>query len=169
MESELLLELYKTQAKIIFGYLIKTGCPKEEAEDIVQESFVKAVEYMDGVSVDKLSSWLFRVALNNYKNRLKRKSFINQLSIDGDSFFERLIGDSDISEIIIKKEDNNRIIDCLTSLKEEFKNLLILKYELDLSYLEISKLLGIPENTVKTYLYRARNEFKNSWRDNYGE
>ena len=42
-----------------------------------------------------------------------------------------------------------------------------MKYQADLSYKQISILLGIPENTVRTYLYRAREEFKERWSENY--
>ena len=39
---------------------------------------------------------------------------------------------------------------------------------MDLSYKEIGRLLGLSEVTIKTYLYRARNEFKRLWREDYG-
>lgn len=65
MDYNLLYDLYKRQSKIIYLYLVKRGCQREEAEDIVQDSFIKAIENMDGVAAEKLSSWLFRVALNN--------------------------------------------------------------------------------------------------------
>jgi RNA polymerase sigma-70 factor (ECF subfamily) len=42
-----------------------------------------------------------------------------------------------------------------------------MKYQADLSYKQISILLGMPENTVKTYLYRARDEFKERWNEIY--
>lgn len=169
MNKELLMELYRRQSKIIFGYLIKCGCRREEAEDIVQESFVKAIEYMDGVSVDKLSSWLFRVAINRYKNMIKKKSVSNQLSIDGEEFFKNLAGDEDIVNEIIENETALSIKQCLGNVKEEFRMLLIFKYEMELSYKEIGRLTGLTEDTVKTYLYRARNEFKRIWRENYGQ
>lgn len=41
MSKEVLTELYNRQARIIYGYLLKHGCRKEEAEEIVQESFTK--------------------------------------------------------------------------------------------------------------------------------
>nr|WP_307906179.1 sigma factor-like helix-turn-helix DNA-binding protein [Clostridium botulinum] len=44
---------------------------------------------------------------------------------------------------------------------------MIFKYELDLSYKEMSLLLGISEDVIKTYLYRARNKFKEIWREQY--
>lgn len=48
----------------------------------------------------------------------------------------------------------------LNSLNEKYSSLLIFKYEMDLSYKEIAALLGLNEAVVKTYLYRARNKFK---------
>lgn len=169
MDRELLFELYKRQSKIIYGYLIKCGCKREEAEDIVQDSFVKAIEYMDGVHPEKLSSWLFMVALNSFRNRRKKALRTNEISIDEEGFYSRIMGEMDTLERILLKEKRINIRDCLLKQKEEFRTLLILKYDMELSYREIGKLLGFSEDIVKTYLYRARNEFKKYWGENYGE
>ncbi|BDR66498.1 hypothetical protein K144316041_07080 [Clostridium tetani] len=75
--------------------------------------------------------------------------------------------DINIEKNLLSKEKSNDIKLCLNSLKEKSKSLLILKYDMELSYREISILLGIKEDTIKTYLYRARNEFKKVWRDKY--
>lgn len=166
MDNQLLLELYKKQSKIILGYLIKNGCTKEEAEDIMQDSFVKAIQYMDGVSKEKLSSWLFRVAINEFKNRIKRKKRLIQLSIDEEQFSNSLSLDKDFTEDIIITERNKEIKSCLNRLKSGTKDLLILKYGMELSYKEISLLLGMQEAVVKTYLYRARKEFEKEWLKN---
>lgn len=63
MDKEILTELYEDQAKIIYRYLLKCGCHKEDAEEIVQESFIKAIQFIDGVDVKKQTSWIFKVAL----------------------------------------------------------------------------------------------------------
>jgi len=55
----------------------------------------------------------------------------------------------------------------LNGLKPVYKNLLVLKYVVGLSYREIAEILGVREQTVKTYIYRARQKFKNNWRSNY--
>ncbi|BDR80473.1 DNA-directed RNA polymerase sigma-70 factor [Clostridium tetani] len=167
MEHRILYDLYKRQAKIIYLYLIKRGCQKEEAEDIVQDSFIKAIEYMDGVAVDKLSSWLFKVALNNYYNRIKKNRIYSKSSIDDVGMYMDISSDINIEKNLLSKEKSNDIKLCLNSLKEKSKSLLILKYDMELSYREILILLGIKEDTIKTYLYRARNEFKKVWRDKY--
>jgi len=168
MSKEFLTELYNRQAKIIYMYLLKYGCRKEEAEEIVQESFIKAIQHIDGVDERKLPSWIFKVALNTYRNYLKRKSVITELSIDGGGFFSRLAAEGDFTETILVNESAISVRDCLSRLKDGYKDLLILKYEMELSYKEIGRLLGLSDATVKTSLYRARNEFKRLWREAYG-
>lgn len=163
MDNQLLLNLYKSEAKIIFGYLIKIGCTKEESEDIIQDSFVKAIQYMDGISKEKLSSWLFTVAINEFRNRTKKQKKQYQLSIDEREFFNNLAEEDDFTEDLLSKEQRNEVIGCLNNLKNSNKNLLILKYEMELSYRDIGTLLGIKETVVKTYLYRARKEFEKEW------
>jgi RNA polymerase sigma factor (sigma-70 family) len=167
MDNQLLIELYKKQSKIIFGYLIKNGCSKEEAEDIVQDSFTKAIQYMDGVAKDKLSSWLFKVAINEFRNRLKKNKRIYQLSIDEEEFSSRLTAAGDFTEQALLKEQKQEVKECLSKLKGGYKDLLILKYEMELTYKEISLLLGMQETIVKTYLYRARKEFEREWNKSY--
>ncbi len=70
MDKDIVISLYKKQFKIICLYLVKCGCSVNDAEDIVHDSFIKAIEYIDGVAIENLSSWLFRVAINT-KMKLK--------------------------------------------------------------------------------------------------
>ncbi|GCD11450.1 RNA polymerase sigma factor [Clostridium tagluense] len=163
MDSQLLLDLYKRQAKIIFGYLIKNGCTKEESEDIIQDSFLKAMQYMDGISKEKLSSWLFTVALNEFRNRIKKHKKQYLLSIDEEEFYNNFTKEEDFTERLLLKERCNEVKNCLNKLKDGNKNLLILKYEMELSYKDIATLLGIKETVVKTYLYRSRKKFEKEW------
>lgn len=172
MDEDLIIKLYKKQYRIITLYLIKCGCSVSDAEDIVHDSFIKAIEYLEGVNVNDVSSWLFRVAINKYKNFIKRKKIINTVSINEESFYEQIAMDFTVEGEIIREEISIEVRGILDSLKEEYRSLLILKYELELSYKEIGLLLGINEDAVKTYLYRARNKFKEEWRkrnERYGQ
>lgn len=164
MEQDLVINLYKKQFKIICLYLVKCGCSISDAEDIVHDSFIKAIEYMDSVEVEKLSSWLFTVAMNNYKNRIKRKKIISFVSINEERFYENIEDECNVENEILEMEKALEISKVLNDMKEEYRSLLILKYELQLSYKEISLLLGTEETNVKTYLYRARNKFREEWR-----
>jgi len=168
MRKDVLTNLYNKQASIIYRYLLKHGCRREVAEEIVQDSFVKAIEHFDDVEPERLSSWVFKVALNNYRNYLKKASAREELLIDEAHFLKKLSNDNEIEDILLVEEKATEIHDCLNSLKESYKELLILKYEMELSYKEIGKMLALPDQTVKTYLFRARTAFKSVWRDNHG-
>lgn len=163
MDKDLIINLYKKQFNIICLYLIKCGCRTSDAEDIVQESFIKAMEYITEVNIKNLPSWLFKVSINNYKNMVKRGKLISSKSIYEGKFYEELVDNFNLEENILNKEKSKEILKTLNLLKEEYRSLIILKYEIDLSYKEISALLGLDENTVKVYLYRARNNFKKEW------
>lgn len=165
MDKNLVIELYRRQFKIICLYLIKRGCSVSDAEDIVHDGFIKAIEYMDSVEIQNLSSWLFKVCMNNYKNRIKRGRIIELVSVNEEKFHEKLIDECNVEEKILRTEFFFKVSTILNKLKEEEKSLLIFKYDMELSYKEISLLLGASENTIKTYLYRARNKFRKEWRN----
>jgi RNA polymerase sigma-70 factor (ECF subfamily) len=165
MIKDVLTQLYKDHASIIYRYLLKHGCRKEVAEELVQESFIKAIEHFEDVDPQKLSAWVFKVALNNYRNYLKKAAVREELLIDENRFLESFSADHQLEDALLGKERTHEIRECLNRLKSSYKELLILKYDMDLSNKEIGRMLGFPEQTIKTYLYRARNEFKRVWRD----
>ncbi|MBU3144534.1 RNA polymerase sigma factor [Clostridium sp. CF012] len=166
MNDDVITQLYISQMSIIYKYLVKLGCSKQEAEDIVQESFTRAMEHMDGVRLEKLRSWLFTVAINVFRTFKKRNNRLS-FSLDEQQYCNNFYSDDEVETSILVVEKGTYIKQTLESLKKQYKTLLLMKYQADLSYKQISILLGIPENTVKTYLYRAREEFKERWRENY--
>ena len=169
MSNELINEMFQKKMKFIHKYLIKLGCSQDNAEDIVQDTFYKALKYIDGIQADKLSSWLFRVAINKYYDLCRKNSRNMQLSIDEKIFKESLTDNMLVEDFILNIEKKEEILKILNSISDIHKNLLFFKYEMGLSYKEIAELLDINENTVKTYLFRAREQFKKNWRDNYAK
>jgi RNA polymerase sigma-70 factor (ECF subfamily) len=167
MGNELIVEMFQKKMKLIHRYLIKLGCSQENAEDIVQDTFYKAIKYIDGIQEDKLSSWLFRVALNKYYDLCRKNNKHVHLSIDEDIFREGLSDSKLVEDFILNLERKQEILNTLNSMSDIQKNLLFFKYDLGLTYREIAELLDINENTVKTYIFRAREQFKKVWRDKY--
>lgn len=165
MGSQLLLEIYNKQAKMIYFYLRKNGCSHEDAEDIVQESYMKYIAYSSGVPSDKALSYIFSISMNEFKKMLKKKGKEQTISIDDHRFWNNIANDQDTESSVLNIEMNQEIALTLEGIKEIFKHLLLLKYELELSYKEISLLLGMKEETIRTYLFRARKEFQKKWRN----
>ena len=167
MSNELINEMFQKKMKLIHRYLIKLGCSQYNAEDIVQDTFYKALKYIDGIQVDKLSSWLFKVAINKYYDLCRKNNRHINLSIDEEIFKESLTDHKLVEDFILNIEKKDEILKILNSISDIHKNMLLLKYDMELSYKEIAELLDINDNTVKTYLFRAREQFKKNWRDKY--
>lgn len=165
MDSRLLLELYKKQATMIYFYLKKNGCSHEDAEDIVQESYTKYITYSSGVPSDKALSYIFTISMNEFKKMLKKKGKEQVISIDDYHFWNNFTNDQDTESSVLNIEMNHEIAHTLERIQEVYKQLLILKYELDFSYKEIALVLGMKEETIRTYLYRARKDFQKKWRN----
>ncbi|MBD7913243.1 RNA polymerase sigma factor [Clostridium cibarium] len=167
MSDELIIKIFQEKMNLIYKYLMKLGCSSENAEDIVQDTFYKALKYMDGIDEDKLSSWLFKVAINKYYDLCRKNNRHVHLSIDEEIFKERLTDSRLVEDFILDLEKKEEILNILNSVNDIYKNLLFFKYDMGLSYKEIGELLDINENTVKTYLFRAREQFKKLWRERY--
>ena len=168
MDSQFLMEIYNKQAKMIYFYLKKNGCSHEDAEDIVQESYMKYIAYSSGVSSDKALSYIFTISMNEFKKMLKKKGKEQVISVDDHHFWINFENDQDTESSILNKEMNQEISFTLENMKEVHSQLLVLKYELELSYNEISLLLGMKKETVRAYLFRARKDFQEKWRNLHG-
>ncbi|KEK10910.1 hypothetical protein EP18_14785 [Lysinibacillus sphaericus] len=167
MSDHNLEELYKAKSHLIFRYLLKIGCSREDAEDIIQNTFYKAISNMIHLEIENPSAWLFKVATHNYYD-LCRKQKRHPLVKIQDEFIEEILSFAeDGEELIIRKENRADIQKVINQLKPAQANLLLLKYEMNLSYEQIANLLNLKIDTVRTTLYRARNQFKKKWRETH--
>ena len=79
---------------------------------------------------------------------------------------EQLLSIEDGESILLGKESRAAIQHVLGELTPAFSNLLLFKYEFEMSYEQIASLLDMKVDTVKTSLYRARIAFKKKWSEN---
>ncbi|WP_042347647.1 RNA polymerase sigma factor [Bacillus massiliigorillae] len=163
MKIETIEDLYKQKSQIIFKHLISIGCSKENAEDIVQTTFYKAIENMVHLEVNNLSAWLFKVSIHQFYDKCRRNQRYPKVNINHEAFIHYFIQEETSEDILLLKELHGEVQSILNELKPSFKNLLILKYDLGLSYEEISSLLDMKVETIRTSLYRARKEFGKKW------
>ena len=141
---------------LIYKYLISIGAAKEDAEDIVQETFIKTYENIDILIDGNIKAWMFKVSINKFYT-LYKKSKVN-ISLT-DELSAAIEGDFKIG-YVDNAIEMNRVLELL---KESEKNILVLKYSMGLSYRHIGNLLNIEEGSAKTLCYRARNKFKEIW------
>jgi RNA polymerase sigma-70 factor (ECF subfamily) len=91
---------------------------------------------------------LFRVSINQYYDLCRKEKKHPEISIDQEYFMNRIIEDEDMGDFFIKKEESKYIKEILESLSNVSKNLLLLKYGLDLSYKEIAEIVDVKQGKI---------------------
>jgi RNA polymerase sigma-70 factor (ECF subfamily) len=137
---------------------------QEEAEDILQEVFIKSYlhlrEYNPEIAL--FSSWLYRITRNEAISAFRKKSsrpFLLSLFIKNDYGEEELreIADTaDTHASFTQKEEKENLEKIIHSLPEKYRDVIILKYLEEKSYEEISDILKLPLGTVSVLLSRAK-------------
>jgi len=136
----------------VLKLLLAKGATKEDAEDIIQNTFYKVYTLLDDLKESTLRPWFFRVALNEYID-LKRKKEQQNIYLTEKIYSKLQYTDYEFDAILNK----NEIFYLLRDIKKEYKEVFFLKYYYDFSYEEIAAMLDVKENSVKQKLYRARN------------
>ncbi len=156
-----LVERYKKQAfAFAFSYLKNA----DDALSVSQDAFVRAWNAIDTfMEGRRFKPWLMSIVKNLSLNRIEKKKSLRETSLDQameESGFD--IADTSASplEIVERKETSEQVWKAVMSLKEEFREIIVLKHFQELSYHEMSEALEIPEGTVMSRLYYARLELK---------
>ena len=129
---------------------------KEEAEDVVQETFIKVFQKMDSFREKSgLYTWIYTIALNLSRDRLRKKQDILTLE-------DEWVGNNDVEYEIEKGFDRELLRKELFEINSLYREVLVLFYFEELSIKEISNLLNEKEGTIKSKLSRGRNILKGS-------
>jgi RNA polymerase sigma-70 factor (ECF subfamily) len=143
----------------------------EEAKELAQEVFVSVFDSIKNLREEmKFDVWLTQITLNHCRNRwkyLKRRHYFVSDSLDDpieteDGDMPRQLGDpSDNPEAVYEKKMIQQLVERgLLQLKEDQRELIVLRDLQGYSYEEIGKLFRLPEGTVKSKLHRARMDLK---------
>ncbi|HEX4780141.1 MAG TPA: RNA polymerase sigma factor [Usitatibacter sp.] len=141
-----------------------------EAEDAVQEAYVKAIRGIGGFRSDaKLSTWLVRIAVNEALGRLrsrKRAAEVIPLAADIDAEGEVLQAVDDPAsrpESLALRAEARRIMESrIDALPDSFRAVFVLRAVEEMSVEETAAVLGIPEATVRSRFFRARSQLRES-------
>ncbi len=173
-----LVQLYEQR---VFRLVFRMLGRRDEAEDMAQEVFVqvfKAIGTFRGDS--KLSTWIYRIAVNLCKNRMKYLSRRhNEAQDEFEVSAERgplteakgvTTGDVARPDHLVEGYQLERIVhQCMAELDPDFREVLVLRDVEDLSYEELGEITGLAEGTVKSRLHRARSMLKASVERKLGE
>ena len=149
--EQMLVEL----AREVSYYLRKNGASYEDAEDIAQDALVKIIETSHVLSPDTIRAWLYKVAINQFRDLYRRKQrYAEILEVQFATF------DVHVTAFEMENLEDAYVSRTLHLLKPNYTELLLLRYDETLSHEEIGFLLDMNLNTVNTTLYRARKAFK---------
>jgi RNA polymerase sigma-70 factor, ECF subfamily len=168
-------EMVQSYGQRVFNLVFRMLGNREEAEDLAQDVFVTVFKSIDQFRGDsKLSTWIYRIAVNHCKNRYKylarRMYHANQpldevserdaAGRDGGPAMSLQAQISEPDKLLMGMQLEEAIQREIAALDEEQRLLVVLRDVQGLAYQEIADITGLVEGTVKSRLHRARMTLK---------
>lgn len=160
-------EFLTKHAPLVYNLSLKLVGNPTEAEDLAQDSLIRAVRALPDFRGDSSpSTWVYRITVNTWKNRVrsqKRRGFWKTVSLnlftgeDEDETPPFKSDDPVLDAGLETSEKGVQVQKALLELDAESRSVVVLREIEGQSYKEISQALGIPEGTVKSRLSRARD------------
>lgn len=164
-------ELIRRYERPVFSLVFRMLRDRELAEDLTQETFVKALNAVESYRPEfKFSSWIFKIANNAAIDHLRRRE-LHTLSLEGSpnavtpeameatALQIRSATETPLQELEAR-ELGGQIEEAIASLRPEYRSCILLRHVEGRAYEEIAEMLDLPLGTVKTYIHRARNELR---------
>lgn len=182
--KQLVDDYQRLVAHIVFKIVKDTA----EREEVCQDVFVKVYQHLEGFKFQsKLGTWIGRIAYHHSLNHIKKKKaptvffedLASKIGTEAGRALEERLGRKTKAAIADTTTAPDRVLQATAVtgyLREEIDNLpavyrtiLTLYHEQDMSYKEIGDMLDLPEGTVKSYLFRARQKLKEQLLEKYSQ
>ncbi|HSG81749.1 MAG TPA: sigma-70 family RNA polymerase sigma factor [Gemmatimonadota bacterium] len=164
-------ELLERFRRPVFSLIYRMIGDREQAEDLAQESFVKAFNNLDSYNpAYRFSSWLFKIANNHAIDHLRRAR-LSTVSIHGSPHAANAQREEE-TRIVLESHDESpeqeimalelgtEIEQAIARLRPDYRTAVILRHVESRPYEEIAEIMDVPIGTVKTFLHRARAELR---------
>lgn len=146
----------------LFASMLQITCSPDEAEEVVQEAFIRAFIKLDTFQRNsQFFTWLYRIAFNAALTRRRRKRA--RVSLDQareDNGLEVTDTADGVDEPMLREERIAMVREALQTLTEEHRSILVLREMQECSYEEIAEILDISIGTVRSRLSRSRRQLK---------
>lgn len=159
-------ELYEKMYDKLYFFALKNVRSKEDAEDIVQEAFMKALESLGELnSSESFSGWIYSVTYNLCIDKMRGGKRVARFETEDDR--DNAIENSALNEPVMVPEDymqneetKRQIKDVIDGLRPDMRSAVILYYYDQMSIAEIAETMNLSESGVKSKLYQARKKIK---------
>lgn len=140
----------------VYRFALRLVRDETMAEDVISDVFMDLWRQADRFEArSSVSTWLLAIARNKAYSLLRKR---REAGLD-DEFAEAIEDEADDPEIVLQKQDKGLAIRaCLDKLSLEHREVVDLVYYHEASVEEVARVVGIPENTVKTRLFHARKK-----------
>jgi RNA polymerase sigma-70 factor (ECF subfamily) len=146
----------------LYSYALVLTRNRSEAEDLVQETYVRALGAMGRLRTDSnVKSWLFTILRNIWFNQLRQQRTAKLVALDGEE------SAMDIAEtakgpdaLYVSKMEHELVREAIQQLPADFREIILLREFEELSYQEIATILDCPAGTVMSRLARARAKLR---------
>lgn len=170
--------IMKNTEALVAQIVFKMVPDSEDRKDIAQDIYLKAFQNLNGFRFhSKLSTWIAQIAYNTCINYLEKKKLvlIDSYETDIDSADEKieselskiLVGYHDPQQLFSKRQLSQILSSEIDKLSPVYKTLITLYHNEEMNYMELAEITGLPQGTVKNYLFRARKALRNNLLLNY--
>jgi RNA polymerase sigma-70 factor, ECF subfamily len=158
---DLVGQWYDDYGESVFTYILMMVKDYQEAEDLTQETFIKALrKYHTFSGRSSIKTWLFRIAQNTTKDYIRKKKPLLH-------FFNFILEEKDERplpyQLVAMNEQYAELFHAIQILKPSYRQVIILRKLKEFSTKETAKILGWSESKVKSTLQRALIELKNNF------
>lgn len=162
-------EIIKNTEALVSQIVYRMIPDREDRKDIAQDVYLKAYHRLSGFRYEsKLSTWIARIAYNACLDHLEKKRITMPASAilfypdaDPDKEHPGIAGDHPQADVLLFQKERAAIVKAaIEQLSPLYQTLLTLYHQEEASYAEIGMITGLPEGTVKSYLFRARKALK---------
>lgn len=165
MSQEELENIIYVYGKDLYSFCCALTHNRHEAEDLYQDTFLKLYEIKEGLHIEKNpKSFIMSVSINLYRN-YKRKHSLRQKILGSPIPMEENICDIPSKDLmteeqIVIQEECRMLRSELDKLPDKYKIPILLFYMEELSLIEVSQIMKLPNGTVKTRIHRAKQILK---------
>jgi RNA polymerase sigma factor (sigma-70 family) len=129
----------------------------QDAEDLVQESYIKAFRYFEGFQGDNGQSWLLAIVRNTCLTWLRSAK-------PAVEFDERLHGSTSrrqtVEEQLVTESELGSLRDCIEGLPVDYREIVVMRELEGMSYKDIAEAISVPTGTIMSRLWRARRRLE---------
>jgi RNA polymerase sigma-70 factor (ECF subfamily) len=148
----------------LYGYAMVLSRDPAEAEDLVQETCVRAIQAIENLRPDgNVKSWLFTILRNIWLNQLRQQRTapkMVELDVDESAAEIAVEPSKDPHALYVSKVEREQVREAIQQLSAEFREIIVLREYGELSYQELASVLGCPAGTVMSRLGRARSKLR---------